>query len=324
MDKLFSTMDVHPRDRFDYWHDVACRNIAGHSSKPASKQNFEAQIEGGSIADMGLVLFENSPMTVTRTALHIAQSESDSLFVCQQVRGSVAIEQNGRQVILQAGDVTLVDPLLPYFARFSGVSKLLVLKVPRADLRARLGQTREMVAIPISACEPRFGSTSSFVAMLPGIAGSIPCAAEEIARDQALDVIAWSLLNAVGLSKPRVSSARSLALLNVRTAIESRLCNPALDPRTVAEAAGISVRYANALLGEQSNSITRLIRTRRLVRCRIALEDPLQGHRTISDIAYGWGFSDMTHFGRSFKAMYGVSPQHYRSLHKSPRSGAQR
>lgn len=291
------------------------------SSKPASKQNFEAQIESGSIADMGLVLFENSPMTVTRTALHIAHSESDSLFVCQQVRGSVAIEQNGRQVILRAG---LVDPLLPYFARFSDASKLLVLKVPRPDLRARLGQTREMVAIPISACEPRFSSTSSFVAMLPGIAGSIPCAAEEIAKDQTIDIIAWSLLNAMGLSKPHVSSARSLALLNVRTAIESRLCNPALDPRTVAEAAGISVRYANALLGEQSTSITRLIRTRRLVRCRIALEDPLQGHRTISDIAYGWGFSDMTHFGRSFKAMYGVSPQHYRSLHKSPRSGTQR
>jgi AraC family transcriptional activator of tynA and feaB len=220
--------------------------------------------------------------------------------------------------------VTLVDPLLPYFARFSDASKLLVLKVPRPDLRARLGQTREMVAIPISACEPRFSSTSSFVAMLPGIAGSIPCAAEEIAKDQTIDIIAWSLLNAMGLSKPHVSSARSLALLNVRTAIESRLCNPALDPRTVAEAAGISVRYANALLGEQSTSITRLIRTRRLVRCRIALEDPLQGHRTISDIAYGWGFSDMTHFGRSFKAVYGVSPQHYRSLHKSPRSGTQR
>jgi hypothetical protein len=143
MDKLFSTMDVHPRDRFDYWHDVACRTIAGHSSKPASKQNFEAHIEGGSLADVGLVLFENSPMTVTRTALHIAQTESDSLFVCQQVRGSVAIEQNGRQVILQAGDVTLVDPLLPYFARFSDASKLLVLKVPRADLRARLGETRD-------------------------------------------------------------------------------------------------------------------------------------------------------------------------------------
>ena len=47
MDKLFSTMDVHPRDRFDYWHDVACRTIAGHSSKPASKQNFEARSKAG-------------------------------------------------------------------------------------------------------------------------------------------------------------------------------------------------------------------------------------------------------------------------------------
>ena len=41
----------------------------------------------------------------------------------------------------------------------------------------------------------------------------------------------------------------------------------------------------------------------------------------INDIAYGWGFCDMTHFGRSFKATYGISPQHYRSLHKTPRSG---
>jgi len=319
MNKLFSTMDVHPRDRFDYWHDVACKNIAGHSSKPASRQAFEAQIESGSIADMGLILFENSPMTVTRTARHIAQSESDSIFVCQQVRGSVALEQSGRQITLQAGDLTLIDPLLPYFARFSGVSKLLVLKVPRPDLRARVGETREMVAIPISGCDPRFGSTSSFVAMLPRIDGSITCAAEEMAKDQALDVIAWSLLNAAALPKSRVSAARSIALLNVRTAIETRLCNPALDPQTVAEAAGISVRYANALLAEQSTSITRLIRTRRLMRCQVALEDPLQAHRTIGDIAYGWGFSDMTHFGRSFKAMYGVSPQYYRSLHRSTR-----
>jgi AraC family transcriptional activator of tynA and feaB len=81
-----------------------------------------------------------------------------------------------------------------------------------------------------------------------------------------------------------------MALLNVRTAIESRLSDPTLDPASVAEAAGVSVRYANALLAEQDTSIMRLIRTRRLARCRMALEDPLQNRRTVSDIAYGWGF----------------------------------
>jgi AraC family transcriptional activator of tynA and feaB len=99
----------------------------------------------------------------------------------------------------------------------------------------------------------------------------------------------------------------------VRAAVELLLSNPSVGRAEVAQAAGISVRYANALLAEQNTSIARLIQTRRLARCRMALEDPLQKHRTVSDIAYGWGFSDMTHFGRSFKAAYGLSPRDYRA-----------
>ena len=38
----------------------------------------------------------------------------------------------------------------------------------------------------------------------------------------------------------------------------------------------------------------------------------LQQHRTVSEIAYGWGFSAMTHFGRAFKRAYGVLPSEYR------------
>jgi AraC-like DNA-binding protein len=316
MHKLFSTMDVHPRDRFDYWHEAASRNIAGHSSSTSFRQTFEAQIEGGSIADVGLVLFENSPMTVTHTAQHISQSEDGNLFVCQQIEGAVSLEQEGRQVILQPGDLTLIDPLLPYFATYPVTSKLLILKVPRAALGARIGQPRELLAMGLSGRDPRYSIASSFLAMLPGVPDSMPRSAQEITKDQALDIFSWALLSAAALSKARIPSAGSLALLNVRAAIETRLCDPALNPQSVAKAAGISVRYANALLAKQSTSITHLIRARRLFRCRIALEDPLQARRTISDIAYGWGFSDMTHFSRCFKAMYGTTPQHYRGLHK--------
>jgi AraC-like DNA-binding protein len=100
--------------------------------------------------------------------------------------------------------------------------------------------------------------------------------------------------------------------LNIHAAIEARLADPALDAKTVAAAAGVSVRYANAVLAEEGTSIMRLIQTRRLARCRRALDHPLQNHRTISEIAYGWGFSDMTHFGRRFKAAFGRSPRDYR------------
>jgi AraC family transcriptional activator of tynA and feaB len=59
-------------------------------------------------------------------------------------------------------------------------------------------------------------------------------------------------------------------------------------------------------------SIMRLVQARRLERCRAALEDPGQARRSVSEIAFGWGFSDMTHFGRRFKAAYGILPSEYR------------
>jgi AraC family transcriptional regulator, positive regulator of tynA and feaB len=104
-------------------------------------------------------------------------------------------------------------------------------------------------------------------------------------------------------------------LTRVRAAIERRLSDPALDPAIVAAAAGISVRYANAVLAQQGTSLARLIQTRRLERCRKALGDLTQAHRSISDIAYFWGFSDMTHFGRRFRSAYGLLPSEYRRAH---------
>jgi AraC-like DNA-binding protein len=153
--------------------------------------------------------------------------------------------------------------------------------------------------------------------MLPPHTGRLGQAAEEIAKDHVLDLVAVSLVKGMEGRGPRISSARSLALVRLRAAIESRLTDPALDARTVAAAAGVSVRYANAVLAEESTSVMRLIQARRLARCRKALEDPLQIHRTLSEIAYSWGFSDMTHFGRKFRATYGLLPSEYRRSRKA-------
>ena len=64
---MFSTSEVHVRDRFDYWHDVACRSIVNHDSQPECRLTFNAAIQAGALADIGLVVFENSPMDISRT-----------------------------------------------------------------------------------------------------------------------------------------------------------------------------------------------------------------------------------------------------------------
>ena len=306
MQTLFSTNNVHPRDRFDCWHSIACKTVVNHDSRPECRATFEAELQWGTLGGLELVLFENSPMDISNN-----RATADQLFVCRQMAGEVVLEQSSREVALEAGDITVLDPLLPYAGRFFSGSKLLVLKIPRRLLEARTGKTRQMIARRIRPIAAESSLASSFLAMLPTHAGNLGAAAEEIVADQALDLIAVSFAKAME-SKPRVSSARSLALVNLRAAVEARLADPALDAETVATATGISVRYANAVLAQEGTSITRLIQTRRLARCRQALEDPSQGHRTISEIAYGWGFSDMTHFGRRFRAAFGSSPRDYR------------
>jgi hypothetical protein len=96
-----------------------------------------------------------------------------------------------------------------------------------------------MIARRIRPTAAESSLASSFLAMLPTHAGNLGAAAEEIVADQALDLIAVSFAKAME-SKPRVSSARSLALMNLRAAVEARLADPALDTETVAAAAGVT------------------------------------------------------------------------------------
>jgi AraC family transcriptional regulator, positive regulator of tynA and feaB len=321
MRKLFSTTDVHPRNRFEYWHDVACQNIVTTDNAPERRLAFEAEMQTGSLAEISLISFKMSPMEAVRTAHHAARATDDRLLCFRPLSGQLMVEQNGREVMLEAGDVTLLDPLLPYTAKYPAPTSALILKIPRVALEARAGKTLQMVARSLKSSEGEGALTSSFLAMLPDHADRMPPATAEIVSSQTLDLIALSLTHMMGAGRPKVSSSHALSLMRVRAAIETRLPDPTLDPAAVAAGAGISVRHANAVLSREGTSITRLIQTRRLARCRRALEDQSQVHRTVSEIAYGWGFSDITHFGRRFREAFGMLPSEFRASVKGRRCG---
>ena len=128
MEKLFSTKDVQAHNRFDYWHEVACRKIIKHDSQPQCRVKFRAALQTGILADVELILFQNSPMNVAHDRRHIEQAPDDGVLICRQLRGALALEQNGREVLLEPGDFTVLDPLLPYVGKFPYPSSMLILK----------------------------------------------------------------------------------------------------------------------------------------------------------------------------------------------------
>jgi AraC-like DNA-binding protein len=234
-------------------------------------------------------------------------------MILRQLSGRLTMEQAGRDIVLDPGSFMLLDPRIPHSGDLLQSSSVLVLKVPRHLMESRLGRTSRPVSVAIAPVQGEAALTSALLAMLPDtVSGLSKGAAEDLVREQTLDLVALSVGRVARQGTTRISSARAVVLIKVHAAIEARLADPALDAHAVARAAGVSLRYANAALADEGTSIGRLIQTRRLVRCRRALADPAQDHRTVSEIAYGWGFSDMTHFGRRFKAAFGLLPSEYR------------
>lgn len=193
---------------------------------------------------------------------------------------------------------------------------MLVIKAPRRELRARLGRNRELTARRVTAHRVDDDLAISLAARLPSLAGRTTSITEEMVSSHALDLLGLAVARATVSSSARVSTTKALLLARLRSVVEARITDPDLHAQAVAHAVGISVRYANDLLSAQDTSLNRFILARRLARCRYALEDADQAHRTVMEIAQDWGFSDMTHFGRRFKEAYGILPSECRRLAK--------
>jgi AraC-like DNA-binding protein len=312
MRKVFSTEQVHPRDRFDYWMSSIRKNVINTDAEPARRHGFNAELQVGSMGAVKLVSFRTSAQSVHHTARHVAQLTSDDVFVFVPLAGRKFLEQSGRQAVLNPGEFALVDPTVPVHGRFSEDSYVLMLSIERQPLENRLGKVRALTTRVIGSTTAEGSLAREYMAMLPSYVAGLGVAAARNIEVHLLDLVGLAVQNALKHEAPRRSFARSAVNTRLRTEIEARLSDPALNPEAVANAAGVSIRYANSVLADEDTSLGQLIQTRRLERCRQSLEDPEQNHRTVSEIAHCWGFLDMTHFGRRFKSAFSMLPSECR------------
>lgn len=308
MRKIFSTDDLHPRDRFDYWMSFIRKNFINNDAVPALRSTFTAEMRAGSIGRIDLTLVKSSEIRISHTKRHSEQASGNQLFVFMPLAGTKTVRQDGRQAVLQPGQLALVDPRSPHEVCFSEDAEVLTVITERHALERRLGSIQDLTARPISSNTAEGRLAAGYLTMLSAQSGGLGSPAEDMVETHLLDLIALALSKAGEGRISLGSSTRSLVRMKLHAAIEERLSDPELDTAAVAAAAGVSSRYANAVLADGGTSLGKLIQTRRLARCREALEDPAQIHRAVSEIAYSWGFSDMTHFGRRFKAAYGMLP----------------
>jgi AraC-like DNA-binding protein len=312
MQKVFLATDYHPRDRLASWYDIATKLYAGHDCNPGKSNMFDISIEASKMGGIEITTLQSNPVHFVREQRHIKDSSAAHCFLCRQQTGNTIWRQGGRECRTDPGDLTILDAQKPYELAFREKGTILILKVPMRAITQRIGPTIGLTAITVRAGSSLGGLASGFLAMLPDrLPIQQECAAARIA-DHALDMFAMALLAEATGARAVLSSAKETGLAALRAAIDRNLSDSSLNAGLVAKAAGISVRYASQLLSEQGTSVARYILDRRLEECRSLLGDPNQLHRSITEIALSWGFSDPSHFSRRFKQAYGMSPSEYR------------
>jgi AraC family transcriptional regulator, positive regulator of tynA and feaB len=309
---VFSTASVPPRERVSYWDANVIRGFA--KLKVRSNEPFDGKLTLGTIGSIGVSKIECDPFEIERGRKEIAHSHNGDYFIHLQCAGHSTHRQCGIETVIREGEFFLADLRRPSAGALETRGSIVTIRASCGEIEARLGPTGQLVSRPLGTQNAVAGLTYAFLSMLPDRVDALESVAGAKVAEQALDLVALAFA-AESQSSVTLSSARTATLTLLKAAIEARLHDPGLKPMTAAAAAGISVRYANALLAQDGPGLEAYIISRRLERCRRALDDPAQARRTIGDIAFNWGFSDLSHFARRFKAQYGCTPSDYRRQH---------
>lgn len=121
--------------------------------------------------------------------------------------------------------------------------------------------------------------------------------------------------HAVAGAAQRPSVANDL-FERIRGVIEMEIGNPELSPQWLADKFGVSVRYIHKLFASRGLTCQGYITNERLSHAKQDLSASANTIR-ISALAYRWGFSDSSSFGRAFKSRFGLAPGQYRSKRRT-------
>ena len=238
-------------------------------------------------------------------------SESRACIVITQLAGIQRYCQDGKVAILKRGDATLVDSGHPWSSDCQGDCARLYLRVPYFLMEGHLG----LKPIPVAR---QISGTSGLGSILFNLSASLYRQAQELSSEQGAAAIAayFRILSAcIGEWKavPTDQKPSDLAWTRIASYIEAHLSEMDLGPSRIASSMQISVRHLHRIFSRKGLSVASWIRERRLRQCRSDIIDPRLAQKSITEIAFFWGFNDSAHFSRSFKQQYGICPRAYRA-----------
>lgn len=304
------------------WREVICQHVYGVTPERISGRGFRGRILARRFGRLDVTDLECEGHLVTRRREDIARTASDTYYVYCQLAGSAWFSQSGRELVAETGDIVIADPNVPFLTSTPGNFNFRIWRVPRRMLDSLRADSGQLVMTCLRRDDPIGSVLSSYLGALAAQAGRMDKIAEEYIADNVGRLVALALGIAPEMQGSGREALRHAKLARVLRYIDSHLTEPELlTPRSVCEKLGMSVRSLHLLFETKGVSFGQWVTQRRLEEIKSLLASPSAADRSISDIAFAWGFNELSTFYRAFQRAYGLKPGDIRR--PPPKFGAQ-
>lgn len=303
MSASYTTADVEPERRFEYWVDAVCSQCIPAASKPLTDVSFDARL---SVTTVGAVQISKmiAPMHWwSRDAIHLRRSPDDDLWIGYMSDGQALVSQHDRQARVGKGDLVLYDAARPFEFTLETQGIYLV-RLPRNSLVQRCSDAERLTAHLINNSQPAAAPlrsmiecavTTDFEKMRPGAAAQFGCTL--------IDLVAVALEFQMGAVEPVGEHG---LYRRVVAYIHRNLDDPDLCLDNMAAAHRVSSRTITRAFARRGQTAMGMVWQLRIEASRSAL---IEGRaRSVTEAAFDHGFSDTSHFSRVFHKAFGYTP----------------
>jgi len=303
----FRSSDFSYEKRGAAWQQVLSSAYSGLSFRWKNESKASAELSHYDVSEFQLTRFCTSAAEYSRERRHIRNDDSESYGFVSVLSGMLSISDESSCCECTAGSFYIIDHSQPSTLHNDSHVTGLMIRVPKKLLMANLHDADNICGTLFNA---KAGSARIALDYLDSMSQQAGRMSEQeflFSCRQLTDLFSLSLDGMTEVQSAE-TTVQNILLSRIKHYVRGEITNPELSTTLIAQKFSVTPRYIQMLFSKIGITGRDYIRNSRLEYTRNLLQSPLQRSRSITEIAFGAGFSSSAHFSTAFKKRYGVPP----------------
>lgn len=309
---IFATEALPHADRAPLWRECICKHFGGLESDFYGDTGFDGRISSASAGNVVMTRLSADRHRVIRTDALVRGSDADCVKIVAPLQGSAGVHQHGRAAWVGAGGWTIYDMSGRYRVDNPERVEHLIVMMPKNDVLEHGMRLDDLMARPMQATA---GLSRLALEAMRGAWRELPFLGGAAARSAGENVAHLVRLALLELGGADTAAGRRAAFRDrVRVHVERHLRDPSLSVGSIAGALNCGKRNLHNAFEGSEETLAAYILKRRIAACIRDMSDDWAGVRSLTEIALGCGFTNLSHFSRVFHTHTGMSPSAFRRV----------